>query len=189
MSDNKTIVQMTDGREVSFPEGTKMIKTDHVNGEGFSIRFDFSNGETRTFAAKPSDDLYNQYAAFGASTKIRNVTAGVKEIDDMIVAVDDVIEQLSGGQWKAVREGAANNFAGAGIVVRAICEVTGKTPDFVKDFLKKKLESTEGLTRQALYGTFRDPESEVGKVILRLEAEKGRAAGLSTKDLVAEMRA
>ena len=183
------IVKMNDGRNVGFAGKRKMVKETFTEGNSGIVRFDFRNGEVRTFEI-PGDMLLN-FALHGASQKIGDETAGLEDVDDMVVAVDEIINRLGNGEWFAKRS-SGDGFAGASVVIRAICEVTGKAVSDVKAFLQKKLDDAaergETLTRAALYASFRNPASKTGKVIERLEAEKrSKKGGPDANDLLSEL--
>lgn len=181
-------VTMTDGRTVDFAGKRKMIKDTFVEDGKASVRFDFRNGETRTFHVHP--DHMAQHAAHGAAQKIGDETAGENDVDDMVIAVDAMIERLNKGEWHARRASAGDSFSGASVVIKALCEVTGKSPEEIKTFLDGKLAATEGLTRRALYSSFRNPASKTGQVIARLELEKNsKSEKLHAEDLLAELGA
>jgi len=184
----KETVTMNDGRQVEFAGKRKMLKEATVDGNTVSVRFDFRNGETRTFTVPP--ELLGQFAAHGASQKIGDETAGVSDLDDMVVGVDTIIERLSKGEWAAARE-EGDGFSGASVVIKAIAEVTGKTAEQVKVFLQSKLDQAkakgEKLTRQALYKSFRNPNSKTGVVIQRMELEKASKSGVNSDDLLTEL--
>ena len=87
---------------------------------------------------------------------------------------------------------AGESLAGASIVIRAICEATGKSISDVRAFLDGKLEAAkargEKLTRQALYASFRNPASKTGAIIKRMEEEKAsKSNAVNADDLLAEM--
>jgi hypothetical protein len=172
----RTEVTMSDGRVVSFAGKKKMVKEVIIDAEHHhaSVRFDFLNGETRSF--KIGHDLMLQFAGHGASQKIGDEAAGEEDVDDMVIAIDAVMERLSKGEWSARREGGGDGFSGASVVIRAIAEVTGKDIAAVKAFLDGKLAQAEAkgekLSRQELYKSFRNPASKTGQVILRMEQEK-----------------
>lgn len=179
-------VQMTDGRTVGFAGKRKMVKEILPD----AVRFDFRNGETRTFAIP--DSLLIRLALHGAAQKIGDETAGVEEVDDMLVAVDEAMKRLSAGEWGVQRQ-ASDGFSGASIVIRAIGQVTGKTADEVKAFLQKKLDDDKArggkLSRQALYASFRQ-SSTVGPVIEQLEKDKAKkSASVNADDLMGELTA
>jgi len=167
---------------VAFSGKRKMVKEILENG----VRFDFRNGETRTFEIPES--LTQRLALHGAAQKIGDETAGVEDVEDMVVGVDTIIERLSKGEWGATRSGGGDGFSGASVVIRAICEHTGKTVQEVKDFLQKKLDSSDGkLTRQALYNSFRQ-SATVGPIIERLEKDKVRkSAGVNADELLNDL--
>lgn len=186
-----TSVTMTDGRVVQFAGKRKLVKEVLIGDEGAAVRFDFVNGETRLFTLPQS--LLLQFAAHGASQKIGDEAAGVTDVDDIVVAIDSVIDRLSKGDWGKVRA-AGDGFNGASIVIKAICEATGKTVDFVKAFLQGKIDAAEArgekLTRNELYASFRNPASKTGQIIARLEQEKlAKSAKVNADDLLGELDA
>lgn len=175
------VVKMKDGRSVEFVGKRKLLKETLIDGQNVSVRLDFRNGETRTF--KVPQGLILRAAGHGMEQKLGDETAGVEGVNDMVVAVDDLIEQLTKGDWTTVREGGSA-FSGASVVIRAIMEASGKPMDAVKAFLQKKIDDAaargEKLSRKALYDSFRNPTSKVGKIVERLEREE--RAGKSTID-------
>lgn len=176
-----TIVQMSDGRSVPFSGKRKLVKEVLENG----VRFDFRNGETRTFALP--ETLIHRLALHGAAQKVGDEAAGVDEVEDMVVAIDDIIARLSRGEWGATRAAAGNSFSGASIVIRAICEATGKGVEEVKAFLQRKLDADANLTRAALYASFRNPSSKTGQIIARLESEKKSKTAVDADALLGEL--
>jgi hypothetical protein len=147
-----------------------------------SVRMDFRNGDTRTFPLRP--DLLAQFAGHGASQKYGDELASPASNplteDDMVIAVDELHDQLfTKGEWRAVSEGGGG-FDGASVVVRALVEASNKTIQQVKEFLQKKLDDAkarnEKLSRKELYDSFRNPNSKVGQIIKRLEEEQLKKA-------------
>lgn len=191
-----TVVEMSDGTSVRFPGKTRMLKSYLIDEDSqtISFRIDFRNGRVVTLSTeKFSIGLLLRAAAHGLSQKIGDAAASVKDLDDAVLACEDVAKRLSGGtteSWGAERE-SGDSFAGASIVVKAICEVTGKTPEEVKAFLQSKLDAAkakdEKLSRADLYKSFRNPNGSVGKVIARLEAEKAAESPVKAEDLLAEL--
>ncbi len=184
-------VQMEDGRTVGFAGKKRLIKEVIIEGNVVQVRFDFRNGVTRTFTVSKPNQL--QLAGHGASQKIGDETAGLEELDDMVVAVDDMIARLEKGEWSATRA-TGDGFAGASVVIKAICEATGKSVQFVKDFLQGKLDTAkakgEKLSRAELYASFRNPATKTGVIIARLEADKKvKAEKVNADDLMAELNA
>lgn len=187
-----TLVKMSDGREVGFTGKRKMVKETLIDDSkialdsdtvtmqkgAVNVRIDFRNGETRLFALPVA--LMAKAAGHGGEQKLGDETAGEEKIEDMILAVDDLLAVLNGGEWN--RKGEAGGFSGASIVIRAIMEATkdaegngGKTQEEVKAFLQGKLDKAEKagqkLTRRDLYDSFRNPNSKTGQIIERLERE------------------
>ena len=179
------IVDMTDKRKVEFVGKRKLLKETIIEGNTVKVRMDFRNGETRLFTIPTA--LMLKSAGHGMEQKLGDETAGTEAVDDMVIAVDDLIAQLAKGEWTTVREGGGG-FAGASVVIKAIMEVSGKSLEDVKAFLAKKLEATAGLTRQALYASFRSPTSKTGKVVERLEREKlAKGAKIDADEALAEL--
>lgn len=191
-----TKVKMEDGREVEFAGNRKSDKTilTDADGKATGVRFDFLNGRTLTLAFSEISETTALYACgHGIAQKAGDEYSGVKEIDDMVLAVEEIFKRLRAGEWAAARE-AGDSTAGASIVIKALMEVTGKPIEFIKDFLDKKLEAAkakgEKLSRQDLYNSFRNPTSKTGVVIKRLEEERlAKANKVDAGDLLAEMTA
>ena len=183
-------VKMDDGREVGFSGKTKLKKEWlELDGGARGVRFDFRNGATRFFNVSESALLID-FACHGASQKIGDEASGEEEVDDMLVAIDAILGRLASGEWGKQRgTGSADSYAGASIVIRAIMEATGKSQDFVKAYLDKKLAADATLTRKDLYASFKNPNSEVGKIVARLENEKkAKAVKVDADAELAELR-
>ena len=189
-----TDVTMTDGRVVKFPGNRKTDKTITVSDDSVSVRFDFFNGETRTLSSTElSPALMLQALGHGIAQKAGDEYSGVKELDDMVLAVAEIFGRLRAGDWAAARE-AGDSTSGASIVIKAIMEVTGKSVEFVKEFLQKKLDAAkakgEKLSRQELYNGFRSANTPTGVVIKRLEEEKlAKSTKVNAADMLAEIGA
>lgn len=195
-----TKVTMEDGREVIFAGKRKvnketLIDESKIAMEGdivqfssgaVSIRMDFRNGKTRTFPLPLA--LLAQFAGHGGEQKYGDELASPADKplseDDMVIAVEDLDTEIQKGNWGRARA-SGGGVSGASIVVQALMEATGKDQAAIKAYLDKKIASTEGLTRQALYASFRVPGTKTGAIIARLEAEK--AAKSSKVDADAEL--
>ena len=187
-----TLIKMSDGREVGFAGKRKVLKetlideskvlvdgsTVTMEDGAVQIRIDFRNGQTRTYPL--SLKLLAKYAGHGGEQKFGDELASPADKpmseDDMVIALDDLHNQVNlQGDWSAVREGGGG-FAGASVVVRALVEASGKTIEEIKAFLQGKLDrakaNNEKLSRKELYDSFRDPNSKVGKIVKRLEEER-----------------
>lgn len=170
-------VKLQDGREVEFVGKRKLLKDVMIEGSTVKVRFDFRNGETRTFQVP--DSLLLQCAGHGASQKIGDETAGEEDVDDMTIAVDELIARLDKGEWTSKREGTG--FGGASVLVKALMEVTGKTMEDVKVFLKAQVDA--GTTYQKLNDAFSEDDT-VGPVIKRIRKEKAGDTKVDTKGLL-----
>lgn len=183
-----TKVTLTDGREAIFAGKRKVNKETlideskiviegdvmQIQAGAISVRMDFRNGATRTMPLPLS--LIAQFAGHGGEQKFGDelATTADKPLseEDMVIAIDDLNTEIQAGKWGKGRAQGGGGVSGASIVVQAIMEATGKDQATVKAYLDKKIASTEGLTRQALYASFRVPGTKTGAIIARLEAEK-----------------
>lgn len=177
MAENVEVVKMSDGREVSFAGKRKAIKSsDFVNGE-VQVRIDFRNGVSKLYTVPAN--LVGRSACHGGEQKYGDSYAGVDDIDDMIAACDAVQENLSKGDWTARVEGSG--IAGTSVLARALVELTGKTMEAVKEFLKSKTQADKMALRQS---------SKLKPIIEGLEAEKvAKASKVDTGALFAELGA
>lgn len=189
-------VVMEDGSKVSFPGTRKVQKTVTVNEAGgtVEVRFDFRNGRVLKISTRDIERKVElQATGHGLSQKIGDEWSGTTEVEDMVLEGEAIIARLTSGEWGIIRE-AGDSMKGASVVIRAICEVSGQDAASVKAYLDGKLEAAkargEKLSRQELYQSFRNPASETGKVIKRLEDEKvAKASKFNAADLIAEMQA
>lgn len=205
-------VKMSDGRTVIFVGKRKLLKETLIDGSkvavdsdqvmigagAVKVRLDFVNGETRLWT--PPLGLIAKAVGHGLEQKLGDQTAGEEDVEDCVIAVDDLLAQLDKGDWTQRAEGGGG-FAGASVVVKAIIEVmnernakAGKPPvtvEQVKAFLQGKLDNAkakgEKLSRKELYDSFRKPGTATGDVVARLEAEKAKKA--SKVDADAELAA
>lgn len=169
-------VTMNDGRLVEFPGKRRLQKEsliDTATGQ-VSVRMDFRNGETRTFAV-PSN-LLSKFAAHGAEQKLGDEISGVTDIDDAVEAVDKLTGRLAKGEWTQTGDGTA--VAGESILLKAIAEVTGADKDKIRDFLKDKTPAQKQALRVS---------ADFGAVVKRMEAEK--AAKKPAVDVSADIAA
>lgn len=136
-----TKVTMEDGREVEFAGKRRLLKDATISEDGFDVdvRFDLISGETRNFKIAANNPLFAKFAAHGIMQKIGDEVAGLEDPEDMILAVEEIIERLSKGEWGAERSrGEGNAMAGLSVLAKALVQVSGKTPEAVREFLKSK---------------------------------------------------
>lgn len=181
-------VTMEDGRKVSFAGKRKLNKETliddskiviegdvmQIQAGAVSIRMDFRNGTTRTFPIPLG--MLAKFAGHGAEQKygdeLASPASNPLSEEDMVLAVEDLDKEIQAGNWGKGRSAGGGGVSGASIVVQAIMEATGKDLATVKDYLDKKIASTEGLTRRALYDSFRVAGTKTGIIIKRMEDEK-----------------
>ena len=158
----KVPVTMEDGRVVEFGKKQKLAKSDTIADNGdVSVRLDFVNGQTRLFTVAAASQLFARFAAHGASQKLGDAIAGETDLDDAVLAVDDLIARLTAGEWTVRRE--AGSMAGTSVLIRALMEASGKELAEVKAFLENKTQADKLALRKS---------AKIKPIIERIEAEK-----------------
>ncbi len=178
------LVVMTDGTTVEFSGRTKMNKTILIDGDSVAVRFDFRNGQTATYPIPPQHMLYA--AGHGWSQKLGDHVAGMKvemtnepaSEEDMFLAIESLVKDMEQG-WNKVRTGEGT-VSGAGSVLRALAMHFSKPVAAVKEIIEGRLAADKArggtLTRKALYASFRNPDTELGQLIIKLESDKKKPA-------------
>jgi hypothetical protein len=157
-------VTMSDGREVEFVGKRKLLKETIIEGDGVAVRLDFRNGESILFPI-PEAMLF-QFAGHGAEQKLGDETAGTEDVDDMVLAVQELVDRLNKGEWSTRREGSG--FAGTSVLLRALVEHSGRTVEQVKAFLTGKTQAEKMALRNS---------PKIKPIVDRLESEKLAKAG------------
>jgi len=204
-------VTMQDGRTVEFKGRTRVLKdvifgTDDNGVQRVGVQFDFRNGQTLVAWVPEQHLLYS--AGHGYKQRLADDTAGSKDEDgnpisdeDRFLATEALHNYLQGStDWNRIGErGSSDSVSGAGFVLKALVEVSGKTLEEVKKQIDARLAANEARweaggkvgpkpTRRQLYKIFRQPDSRTGKIIARLEAEaaaKGAPQVLADDELEA----
>jgi hypothetical protein len=177
MAENVEVVKMSDGREVSFAGKRKAIKSSEFVDGQVQVRIDYRNGTSRLY--KVPRQHTERAACHGAEQKFGDSYAGLDDIEDMIAATDKVQENLDNGDWNSRVEGSG--IAGSSVLARALAELTGKTLDDIKAWLKPKTQADKMALRAS---------SKLKPIIDRLEAEKvAKASKVDTGSLLAEIGA
>lgn len=169
---SSTEVAMSDGRTVTFKGKRKLLKSTVIEGTRVGVRLDFINGETRLFWVPEA--LLLQFAGHGAEQKYGDATAGEKDVDDAVLAVDDLDTQIQRGEFNAKRE--SGGMSGVSVLLRAIVEMTGQPAEFVKAQLATMSHGDKMVLRNS---------SQLKPIIDRLEAEKAAKAGGGKADTAA----
>jgi hypothetical protein len=168
-------VEMQDKRKVDFVGKRKLLKETIIDGDMVAVRLDFRNGETRIF--KIPDGLLFKFAGHGGQQKLGDECAGIDDVDDMTLAVDDLISRLEKGEWTQKREGTG--FGGMSILLRALMELSGKTAEQVKEFLTGKSQTEKMALRNS---------AKVKPIVEKLEVEKAaKGAKVDTEALLAQL--
>jgi len=169
-------VTMEDGRVVDFPGKRKLQKSTTIMPEGkVQVRLDFRNGQTRLFTIP--DNLLNKFAAHGAEQKLGDEIAGLDDMEDAVLAVDDLIDRLYNGEWGVRKE--SSGMAGTSVLAKALIELTGKAPDQIREFLKAKTQAEKVALRNS---------ARIKPIVERLEAEKAsKGTKVDTDALLGEL--
>ena len=169
-------VTMTDGRIVDFAGKRKLLKESLVTPEGkVQVRLDFRNGETRLFTIP--DALASKFAAHGAEQKLGDEIAGLDDVGDCVLAVDELIDRLYNGEWGVKRE--ANGMAGTSTLLRALVEHTGKTAEQIKTFLAGKTQAEKVALRN---------NPKIKPIVQSIEDEKAaKKTNVDTDALLGEL--
>ena len=169
-------VTMSDGRLVEFAGKKKLLKESFVTADGeVQVRLDFRNADTRLFTIPAA--MVNRFAAHGAEQKLGDEIAGLKapgggeaDIEDCVLAIDELIDRLYNGEWSQKRE--ANGLAGTSVLLRALVRHTGKTVEQIKAFLAGKSQAEKTALRN---------NPKIKPLIEAIEAEKA-SKGKATVD-------
>lgn len=173
---DKTAVTMTDGRVLEFGKKQRLFKSADISGDAITVRLDFRNGETRSFTVP--QELLLQFAAHGAVQKLGDAIAGEKDDDDAVLAVEELIDRLSKGEWTATRQAGSNT--GASVLLKALVEATGKEVSVLKAWLAAKSQAEKLALRRS---------AQLKPIIDRLEAEKAKTSknAVDTDSLLGEI--
>jgi hypothetical protein len=190
-------VDMEDGRKVAFagaaeaPKRRKLLKEIVFGEDGaVGVRLDFRNGRTLTswipsVTVSGTETQIKDYAAgHGWSQKLGDETAGETEIDDMVLAVEELDERLQKGEWAQAREGGG--MAGTSILLKALVELkskqTGEAPEVVLPKMKEWLKGKKQDEKLAMRN-----HASIKPIVDRLEAEKAsKGKPIDTNSLLEE---
>jgi hypothetical protein len=171
-------VTMDDGRIVDFPGKRRMQKTSIETTDGtLQVRLDFVNGETRLFTLP--DALLWKLALHGAEQKLGDEISGLDDVEDAVLAIDDLMDRLAAGDWSIRRE--STGLAGASVLAKALIELTGKSPAAVKEDLKALSQGEKNALRD---------HPKLRPIIEKLEAnKKKKASAVDTDALLSKFSA
>jgi hypothetical protein len=171
-----------------------------------AVRLDYANGETRTVVIPGADTVSEMIstlelqpaelskvqfllksAAHGMEQKLGDEMAYQPKkdepeptLEDKIEWVDELIGRLGSLEWTVAREGGGGGLAGASTLIQALCELSGKTKEEIRDFLKTAGKDAEGkaapLSREERAAIRRSPP--VKAKIDEIEAAQAKAKGI-----------
>lgn len=170
-------VSMADGRKVLFVGKRKLLKESIFKDDGTidHIRLDFRNGETIRFEIPAA--LFYKFAAHGAEQKLGDEVAGENDVDDMVLAVQELVDRLGRGEWNVKRE--AGGMAGTSTLIKALVELSGKSVEDIKKFLTGKSQADKMALRNS---------AKLKPIVERIEAEKlAKSAKVDTDALFAQL--
>lgn len=139
----KVAVVMKDGRTLEFTERQK-CKTEHLEGGG--IRFDFKSGDSIVVTREDVTGLSDQFMWHGVEQKFRDEFASAKEEGDPFEWVSSLLVRVRKGEWRTVRE-SVGGVSGAGLLVKALVELHGLTPEKAREFLADKSPKEQAILR------------------------------------------
>lgn len=171
-------VTMQDGRVVDFAGKRKLLKESLQTEDGkVQVRLDFRNGETRLFTLP--ETMISKFAAHGAEQKLGDEIAGLQDVEDCVIAMDELIDRLYNGEWTVKRE--SSGMAGTSVLVRALVEHTGKSVEQIKQFLAGKSQAEKIALRN---------NAKIQPIVQRIEAEKAsKATNVDTEAMLGELDA
>lgn len=168
-------IKMQDGRIVDFAGKRKLLKESITVDGKPAVRLDFRNSETRTFVIPEA--LLFKFAAHGAEQKLGDETAGLQDVDDAVIAVDELIDRLQKGEWSTKAVGSG--LAGTSVLVQALMKMTGKTVEDVKKFLSGKSQADKIALRN---------NSKLKPIIQEIEAAKAsKVSNIDTDAMLGEL--
>jgi hypothetical protein len=164
------VVTLTDGRKVEFAGKKKLLKDytlDPETGALQHIELLFRNGEFRKIVIPPQ--MIGQFAGHGAIQKYGDETAGEDDVDDMVLAIDELDSRIQKGEWGTTREGGG--MSGTSVLLKALMEYGDRTVEQVKAFLANKTPKDKA----ALAANDKRPNAAgntVKAIVDRIKAEK-----------------
>lgn len=167
----KIDIQMTDGRTVSFPEGSKAQKEVIILKDGsHALRFDFAHGGTLTLRmSEIPEDTKTQAAEHGLLQKMGDSYASKKvSAEDAFLAVEKIWSALKEGNWSVRSSEVGESLAGVGVLTVAISRVLNVPVETAKETLK-------GLSTKEQKVLKLDPE--ISAMIQTIERERLQNSG------------
>ena len=161
---------------VEFAGKRKLLKSASITEDGqVQVRLDFRNGATRLFTVPAN--LMAKFAAHGAEQKLGDEIAGLDDVEDCVIAIDELIDRLYNGDWTQRKE--TNGLAGTSVLVKALVEVYGKTVEQIKTFLVGKTHAEKVALRN---------NPKIKPTIEKIESEKAnKGSKVNTDALLGEL--
>lgn len=149
----------------------KRVPVISASVERTTLKLSFANGEELTIhASLLSDQIRTDAMMHGLKQKLvdaaaisRNPDTGASAtINDKYDAVREIYDRITSpdGTWNKIR-GDGSGMAGAGLLVRALVQLSGKTKDAIEQFLATK-------TKEQKQALMVDPK--VAPIIAQLKA-------------------
>lgn len=139
----KIPVTMKDGRILEFTERGKCITEETEAG----LRFNFKSGDQLEVAVADLQPLHERFLLHGIKQKYQDEFASAGDAEDAYEWVSDLHTRLLRGEWRETAEGGGG-VSGAGLLVRALMEVFGKSREDIKAYLADKSRKEQEILRE-----------------------------------------
>ena len=171
-----TVVEMEDGGSEVFGGKKKMLKDTRIAEDGsIATKLSFSNGRVISFTIPA--DMILRFAAHGVDQKFGDEIAGLGDIDDCVLAIEELADRIAKGEWSMKRE--SSGLGGTSVLAKALMEMTGKDAQQVKEFLAGKNQAEKLALRN---------NPKVQPFVAKIEAAKtNKGAGIDTEALLGEL--
>lgn len=168
---NPVSVSAQDGNQYVFSDRQKVKKLSEVTPDSIVTKFVFRNGQVRQHVTPLGDaSKVSQLAAHGADQKFGDEFSGLDDPDDCVMAFEKLSQRLANGEWSEKRQ--SDGLAGTSLLLRAVVQVTGQSPDQVKALL----DSLPGEDKKAL-----KRQSEVASAIAAIQSARDSKAAAKGK--------
>lgn len=139
----KIPVTMKDGRTLEFTERGKCITEELPDG----LRFNFKSGDQLEVRFTDLSALADKFLAHGVKQKYQDEFASAGDAEDAYEWVCDLHTRMLKGEWRETAEGGGG-VSGAGLLVRALMEVFGKSREEIKAYLADKSRKEQEVLRE-----------------------------------------
>jgi hypothetical protein len=140
------------------------IETTHHEDGSFVHHLTFSNGQKRSVAFGPDHALTQQFASYGAKTKLLNAVNATDDTDKAVEKVDALCDAFDDGKWSTQGEGTSKYSP----LVQALAELKGIDVANSEKLVKGMSKATQAKLRNT---------ERVATIIARIKGAEGKAEG------------